>query len=286
MIAAGWMLSLVQRAAASMDRIEALLGNRDLEDAGTVPEGAHISGAIEVRDLRFAYPGQAEPALKGLSFSLPAAGGLGVVGEVASGKSTLAQLLCRMYDPPRGSILVDGRDILDLPVGFLRSHIAYVPQEAFLFSDTVAENLRLGKPEATQAEMESACRLAAVHEEVAALPKGYETLLGERGVTLSGGQKQRLCLARALLKPAPVLLLDDTLSAVDSETERAILASLREEAARRTTVIVSHRASAVRDLDSLICLQRGEVVQAGTHDELMTQPGYYKMMVELQEMEK
>lgn len=286
MIAAGWMLSLVQRAAASMDRIDALLGNRDLEDAGAAPEGAEIRGGIEVRDLRFAYPGQAEPALKGLSFSVPPGGSLGVVGEVASGKSTVAALLCRMYDPPPGSVLVDGQDLNGLPVGFLRSHIAYVPQEAFLFSDTVAENLRLGKPDATAEEMEAACRLAAVDDEIAVLPKGYDTLLGERGVTLSGGQKQRLCLARALLKPAPILLLDDTLSAVDSETERVILGSLRKEAERRTTVIVSHRASAVRELDRIVCLQRGEVVQAGTHEELVARDGYYRMMVELQEMEK
>lgn len=285
MIAAGWMLSLVQRAAASMDRIDALLGLKDLEDVRPVPLGAAVRGSIEVKGLSFAYPGQAEAALKGLSFSIPQGGSLGLVGEVAAGKSTVAQILTRMYDPPAGSTFLDGRDILDLPVGFLREHIAYVPQEAFLFSDTVAENLRLGKAGATQEEMEAACRIAALHEEIEALPKGYETLLGERGVTLSGGQKQRLCLARALLKPAPILLLDDTLSAVDSETERAILRGLKDVMGRPTTLVISHRVSAVRDLGRILCMQRGAVIQAGTHEELVSQGGFYKNMVELQEME-
>ena len=207
------------------------------------------------------------------------------MGEVAAGKSTVAQILTRMYDPPEGSTFLDGRDILGLPVGFLREHIAYVPQEAFLFSDTVAENLRLGKAGATQEDMEAACRIAALHEEIQALPKGYETLLGERGVTLSGGQKQRLCLARALLKPAPILLLDDTLSAVDSETERAILSGLKDVMGRPTTLVISHRVSAVRDLGRILCMQRGAVIQSGTHEELVSQGGFYKNMVELQEME-
>jgi len=286
MIAAGWMLSLVQRASASMDRIDALLRNDDIEDDRPVPEGARIEGDIEVRGLDFAYPGQVEPALKGISFSVPAGGSLGIVGEVASGKSTVAQLLCRMYDPPAGTVLLGGRDALELPVGFLRAHIAYVPQEAFLFSDTVAENLRLGNPDLTRGEMERACRLAALHDEITALPKGYDTLLGERGITLSGGQKQRLCLARALLKPAPILLLDDTLSAVDAQTEQAILAGLKGETSRRTTLVISHRASAVRDLDRILCLQNGAVVQSGTHEEMVRQEGFYKVIVELQEMEK
>ncbi len=285
MIAAGWMLSLVQRAAASMDRIDALLGLKDLEDDRPVPLGAAVRGSIEVKGLSFAYPGQAEPALKGLSFSIPPGGSLGLVGEVAAGKSTVAQILTRMYDPPAGSTYLDGRDILGLPVGFLRENIAYVPQEAFLFSDTVAENLRLGKASATREEMEAACRIAALHEEIEALPKGYETLLGERGVTLSGGQKQRLCLARALLKLAPILLLDDTLSAVDSETERAILRGLKDVMGRPTTLVISHRVSAVRDLGRILCMQRGTVIQAGTHEELVRQGGFYKNMVELQEME-
>lgn len=286
MIAAGWMLSLVQRAAASMDRIDALLKLDDVEERGGAvrpPEPAR--GELRAADLTFSYPGQAVPALAGLSLGLPAGGSLGIVGEVGSGKSTVAQLLSRVYDPPPGTLFLDGRDVTTLPVSWLRDNVAYVPQEAFLFSDTIAENLRLAKPEATAEEMREVCSLAALHEEIEAFPLGYETLLGERGVTLSGGQKQRLCLARALLKAAPLLVLDDTLSAVDAEAERRILSGLKRVSAGRTLVVISHRVSAVRELDRIVCLQRGVAIQQGTHEDLSRVPGFYSQMVELQEME-
>lgn len=285
MIAAGWMASLVQRAAASMDRISALLDVKDMEVTGgpeRLPEG--VRGEVEARSLTFSYPQHTEPALRGLCFRLLPGEALGVVGEIGSGKSTIAQLIGRIYDPPRGTLFVDGRDVLDVALSELRRMIAYVPQEAFLFSDTIAENLRLGKPEATLEEMKEACRLAALDAEIEAFPKGYNTLLGERGITLSGGQKQRLCLARALLKEAPILVLDDTLSAVDAETEQDILSALRRVAAMRTLLVISHRVSAVKDLDGIICLRRGEVIQAGTHEELSRSPGFYRDIVALQEM--
>lgn len=287
MIAAGWMLSLVQRAAASMDRINALLETGEVERGpASAPPGFQLRGELEAARLTFSYPDQAEPALKEVSFRVPAGGTLGIVGEVGSGKSTVAQLLLRLYDPPGGSLLLDGQDILGLPLPITRAALSYVPQEAFLFSDTIAENLRLGRAGAANEELEAACRMAALHEEIEGFPRGYETLLGERGITLSGGQKQRLCLARALLKEAPVLVLDDTLSAVDPDTERRILEGLRGARAGRTVVVISHRASAVKDLDRIICLRRGALVQAGTHEELLAQPGFYRDMVELQEMEK
>lgn len=283
MIAAGWMVTLVQRAAASMDRINALLQTR--EDEGTLPRAPTLPlrGSLEARGLTFSYPGQVVPALSGVSFGVAAGGSLGVVGEVGSGKSTVAQLLSRLYDPPAGALFVDGRDALELPLDYLRRGIAYVPQEPFLFSDTIAENLRVANPGASADEMREVCKLAALNEEIEAFPQGYETLLGERGITLSGGQKQRLCLARALIKPAPVLILDDTLSAVDADAERRILAGLKRAAGLRTLVVISHRVSAVRDLDGIICLQRGAVVQSGTHTELSQKPGFYRDMVELQE---
>ena len=286
MIAAGWMLTLVQRAAASMDRINALLLTREEESGCLAAPTSPLAGGIEARDLTFAYPDQARPSLVRVSFEVPPGGSLGVVGEIGSGKSTLAQLLSRLYDPPIGSLLVDGRDVLDLPLDYLRAGVAYVPQEPFLFSDTIAENLRVAKPNATADEMWEACSLAALHEEIEGFPAKYETLLGERGITLSGGQKQRLCLARALLKPAPVLVLDDTLSAVDAEAERRILAGLKKTVGLKTLVVISHRVSAVRDLDAILCLQRGAVVQSGTHAELSRQPGFYRDMVELQEEER
>jgi ATP-binding cassette, subfamily B, multidrug efflux pump len=283
MIAAGWMGSLIQRASASMDRIRELL--REAPEVDAAPAGVSgVCGAVEARDLTFSYPGQASPAVEGLNFTLRAGGSVGIVGEVGSGKSTVAHLLCRIWDPPGTSLFLDGADILDLPLSVLRKSIAYVPQEAFLFSDTIEENLRVGGPDAPRAEIEAACAAAAFHDEVVALPLGYETLLGERGITLSGGQKQRLCLARALLKRAPILVLDDTLSAVDAGTESRILENLAKWAPDQTRVVVSHRVSAVRDLDEILVLWRGRVIQRGSHAALMAQEGFYREMAELQRM--
>ncbi len=283
MIASGWMLALVQRATASMDRINAFLA-RAPQPAGTGPDPGPLAGTLAVRDLTFSYPGAEGPALSRLDLEVPEGGSLGVVGEIGSGKSTVVQLLARLHDPPPATVFVGGHDVVELPLARLRETLAYVPQEAFLFSETIADNLRLGKPGASPAELEAACRAAALHDEIMAFPDGYETVLGERGITLSGGQKQRLCLARALLKDAPVLLLDDTLSAVDADAERRILAGMARARQGRTTVLVSHRVSAVRDLDQILVLARGRVVQRGTHPELAAVPGTYRDMVELQEM--
>lgn len=283
MIAAGWMGSLIQRASASMDRIQTLLNESPEEDSGG-PQPEFARGAVESRRLTFQYPGQSGFALEDLSLHVAVGGSVGIVGEVGSGKSTLAQLLCRIWDPPRGALLLGGVDILDLPLSVLRHAIAYVPQEAFLFSDTIEENLRVGGPEATRDEMERACTAAAFHSEIAAFSEGYQTLLGERGITLSGGQKQRLCLARALLKRAPILVLDDTLSAVDAGTESQILDGLARWAPGQTKIVVSHRVSAVKGLDEIIVLHRGRVIQRGTHASLMAQDGFYREMAELQQM--
>lgn len=286
MVAAGWMLSLIQRAAASMDRINALLGIRDFEDRSRErTDLPRVEGRIEARSLTFSYSEGTDPVLSDISFEVPAGGSMGIVGEVGSGKSTIAQLICRLYDPPWGALAVDGRDMRDIPVDVIRAAVAYVPQEAFLFSDTIAENLRMGREDATREELEAVCRIAALHDEILEFPQGYETLLGERGITLSGGQKQRLCLARALLKRAPILVLDDTLSAVDAETESAILAGLGRLEGHRTTIVVSHRVSAVKDLDRILCLRKGRVINAGTHEELMAVEGYYRDIATLQEME-
>lgn len=284
MIAAGWMLTLLQRASASMDRIQAFLRRTPQAD-GLRADPGPLSGALSVRGLTFTFPGAQSPALTDLSLELQPGGSLGLVGEIGSGKSALIQLLPRLQDPPRGSIFVGGHDVVDLPLARLRETFSFVPQEAFLFSDTIAENLKLGAPEATPAHMEAACRTAALHEEILGFPQGYETLLGERGITLSGGQKQRLCLARALLRRAPVLLLDDTLSAVDADAERRILAALRDARSGRTLVVVSHRVSAVRGCDQILVLREGRVIQRGTFAQLAAAPGYFREMAELQEME-
>lgn len=286
MIAIGWLFTMYQRASASMARINAFLQRpRQTEQPG-VRALRPCGAAIEVRDLSFCYPDNPTPALRGVSFDIAAGGSLGLVGEVGCGKSTLTRLLTRLYDPPAGSIFIDGQDLLDLDLRSLRQSIAIVPQEAFLFSDTIAANLNLGHEAATDLERETAVVQVALHDEVARFPKAYDTLLGERGVTLSGGQRQRLCLARALLKPAPILILDDTLAAVDADAERHILAALKVVRRHRTLLVISHRISAVRELDRILVLQQGRVVETGTHRQLFEQDGLYRHLAELQELEE
>lgn len=266
-----------------MGRIQAML---DLPPEQRTGLEVTLGGALEARSLTFTYPDAPRPALQDFSFKLEPGGSLGIVGEVGSGKSTLALLLGRIYDPPPGTLFLDGHDVRDLSLKSLREAISWVPQEAFLFSETIEENLRLGNTSASADEVRRMAAIAALEGEILEFPTGYETMLGERGITLSGGQKQRLCLARALLKSAPVIVLDDTLSAVDSESERAILGELRGALKGRTAVVISHRASSVRDLDWIVVLEEGRVVQQGRHADLMAQSGYYRDMVELQEMEE
>lgn len=299
MIAAGWMMSLVQRGAASMARVSEMLESASEPTEGATPR---ILGTLEARGLTFTYPGADRPALRDLSFTVPAGGSLALVGEVGSGKSTVAMLLSRVYDPPRGTVFVDGVDVNDIQIAHLRHHIALVPQEAFLFSESIAENLRLGNDEADDSALRAACSVAALHDEILEFPRGYETLLGERGITLSGGQKQRVSLARALLKPAPILVLDDTLSGVDADTEARILRRLEQTdrtrhcevdgadtvaaLTGRTAVVISHRLSAVREADWIVVLREGDVIQEGTHADLVRREGYYRELYELQELER
>lgn len=277
MVAAGWTLSLVQRATASMDRILTLLDSQPEPEQALV--GASFAGALEIRDLTFSYPNGVRPALLNLSAQVTAGGSLGLVGEVGSGKSTLTRLVQRLFEPPPGTIFLDGYDITELNLAQLRRQFAWVEQESFLFSATIEENLRLS---GFEGDVQEAARQAELHQEVLSFPEGYQTLLGERGVTLSGGQRQRLCLARALLKPAPVLLLDDTLSAVDADTEQRILAALAQLRGRQTLFIISHRVSSVRDCDEILVLEEGRVVQRGRHQQLLGEEGLYKRLYELQ----
>ena len=284
MIALGWTLSIVQRGAASMNRLQTLLEQtpEPVQDRVENPR----QGRLQARGLTFAYPGRDTPALVDLSFDVPPGGSLGLVGEVGSGKSTLTQLLTRLFDPPKGTLFLDGVDVTDYNLTELREQISLVQQEAFLFSQTIAENLQLAKPHASLEELERVARLAALHDEVLEFPQRYDTRLGERGVTLSGGQRQRVCLARALLKDAPVLVLDDTLSAVDAETEHRIAAALKGRLQGQTSVVISHRISSVKDLDWILVLHDGHVLQQGRHADLVGQPGLYRELYELQTMEE
>ncbi len=280
MVAAGWTLSLVQRATASMDRILTLLD--ELPEPQQPESEVVFNGDLEIRGLTFTYPGGVKPALSDFTARVAPGGSLGLVGEVGSGKSTLTRVLQRLYNPPEGTVFLDGQDVLQMNLGQLRRQFAWVEQESFLFSASIAENLRLGRGEEPLEGLEEAARRAELHQEVMSFPAGYQTLLGERGVTLSGGQRQRLCLARALLKPAPVLLLDDTLSAVDADTEQRILAALAELRGKQTLLIISHRVSSVRDCDEIVVLEEGAVVQRGRHQQLLAEEGLYKRLYELQ----
>lgn len=277
MMALGWVVSLMQRARTSLDRVGEVLSAvpevRDPAHPAHLPERPDLG--LAVRDLSYRYPGAAADTLSGVSLAAPAGQLTALVGPIGSGKSTLLRLLGRLYEPPRGAVLVEGLDVRDLSQGELRARVVQVPQEAFLFSATLAHNLSLGKPGAGEDELWAALEAAELADEVRELPHGLQTELGERAHNLSGGQRQRLCLARALLLDPAVLVLDDPLSAVDTGTETRILANLTRLRAGRTTLVVSHRLGSVAFARHIYVLDRGQVVEEGDHRSLMARRGLY-----------
>jgi ATP-binding cassette subfamily B multidrug efflux pump len=284
MFAAGWVLSLVQRGKAAWARLQPVLdAPLSVDDHGTV--ATVTPGPLAVQGVRFHYPGQARAALDGVSLQLAPGRTLGLVGPTGAGKSTLLRLLLRHHAPEAGRLQWNGVDLKDYTLQALRGAIAWVPQEAFLFSASVAENIALARPDASREQVEQAARLAAVHEDLLRLPRGYDTPVGERGVTLSGGQRQRVAIARALLADAPLLLLDDALSAVDTDTEARILAHLRSARIGRTVIIVTHRLSAVADADEIIVLREGHAVEQGSHADLLAGNGWYARQWRYQQLE-
>lgn len=280
-IAMGWTLSLFKRAEAAEQRLRSLrlAEPEPVQGASRTPG----PGALEVRDLTFTHPGSPGPALQGVSFSLEPGGTLGIVGATASGKSTLVSLICRLLEPPRGTVFLDGADARSLDLHAVRRAISLVPQDTFLFSDTIAANVAFGRDGAAAEEIERAAYLACLDEAVASFPEGYDTMVGERGVSLSGGQRQRTAIARALLVGAPILILDDCLSAVDTETEQRILGRIRPEIERRTTLLVSHRVSTVQHAGEILVLEGGSVVERGAHAELLALGGRYAELHRLQQ---
>jgi ATP-binding cassette subfamily B protein len=288
-IALGWVINIFQRGTASLKRInEILLEQAEITDekevlAAGAPSG-ELRGEIEFRGLNFAYNGTS--VLHDVNLRIPEGTSLAIVGPTGSGKTTLVNLIPRVYDADPGAILIDGRPIREFPIEFLRRNIGFVPQETFLFSDTVRENIAFGIEDATDADIHEAADAANIAADIEGFPEQYNTVVGERGLTLSGGQKQRTAIARAIIRNPRILILDDALSSVDTQTEDKILNHLREIMQGRTTIFISHRVSTVRNADRIAVLHGGRIVELGTHDELIARDGYYTDLYNKQLLEE
>jgi ATP-binding cassette subfamily B protein len=275
----------LQRAAGATERLIELLTAQDSVHDPDAPQvlAAPVRGALRFEDVSFTYPSRPDaPALSALTLDIQPGETVALVGPSGAGKSTVLQLILRFYDPTAGRVSLDGIDLRDMERAVFRHHVALVPQDPVIFADTARENIRFGRPGASDAEVEAAARAAAAHEFITALPDGYDAYVGERGVMLSGGQKQRIAIARAILRDAPVLLLDEATSALDSESERAVQDAVAELSKDRTTVIVAHRLATVKQADRIIVLEAGRIVAQGTHDALVAEGGLYARLARLQ----
>jgi ATP-binding cassette subfamily B protein len=288
-IALGWVINIFQRGTASLKRIDEIMQEKpEITDAPSVllagPPDAELRGEIEFHRLNFAYNGT--PVLHDANLKVPEGSSLAIVGPTGSGKTTLVNLIPRVYDAEPGAIVIDGHLIREFPLEFLRRHIGFVPQETFLFSDTVRENIAFGLEDATDEEVRAAAEAANIAADIESFPDKYQTMVGERGIALSGGQKQRIAIARALIRNPRILILDDALSSVDTQTEDKILNHLREVMRGRTTIFISHRVSTVRNADRIAVLHGGRIVELGTHEELIAREGYYTDLYNKQLLEE
>jgi ATP-binding cassette, subfamily B, multidrug efflux pump len=289
-IALGWVINIFQRGTASMGRINEILAEQpEIKNSpeiasGKAPQISLLEGEIEFRNLNFAYNGT--QVLHDINLKIPAGSSLAIVGPTGSGKTTLVSLIPRLYDTEPGTVLIDGKPIRQYPLETLRRNIGFVPQETFLFSETVRENIAFGVEDATDEQIHNAAEAASIAGDIESFPEKYQTIVGERGITLSGGQKQRSAIARALIREPRVLILDDALSSVDTQTEDKILNHLREIMYGRTTIFISHRVSTVRNADMIAVLHGGRIVELGTHDELLSRDGYYTDLYNKQLLEE
>lgn len=285
--ALGWVTSLTQRAAASQERINEFL-NTQPEVQNTALQPTDVRGDIEFKNVSFTYPDSGIQALNNLSFTIQQGQSLAIIGKTGSGKSTIANLICRLFDVKEGTVLINGTPIKDHHLGHLRSSIGYVPQEVFLFSDTIKNNIAFGvkKHEVSQEQIEDAAKKAEVYHNIVDFKEGFDTKVGERGITLSGGQKQRISIARAIIREPDILILDDSLSAVDTETEEKIIRHFREIMKNKTTVIISHRVSSVKHCDKIIVVEDGKICEAGNHQELIENQGVYFDLFQQQLLEE
>lgn len=290
MMAIGWLINMFQRGIASSKRILVLINEipeiQDNEKTDYAIED--IKGDIVIKNLNFSYNNDNNYALKNININIKKGSSLGIMGKPGSGKSTLISILFHLFNIEDGMVFIDGKDINSIPLKVLRKSIGYVPQDSFLFSDTIRNNITFGIEDdiVNDEIVEKFARIASIHKDIVNFPNGYNTVIGERGITLSGGQKQRIAIARALIINPSILILDDALSSVDANTEREILNSLREEIKKRTTIIIAHRVSTVKDCDEIIVLDNGEIIERGTHEELIKLDGYYAKLYELQKLEE
>jgi ATP-binding cassette subfamily B protein len=283
-IALGWVISLFQRGTASLGRLnQILLEQPEIKDGAGARDLA-VEGEIEFRELNFEYDGK--PVLRDLNLRIPAGSSMAIVGPTGSGKTTLVNLIPRVCDAAPGMVLIDGRPIREFSLASLRSSIGFVPQETFLFSERIRENISLGVESATEQEIRAAAEAASIARDIESFPEQYQTMVGERGITLSGGQKQRTALARALIRDPRILILDDALASVDTHTEDKILNHLRELMRGRTTIFISHRVSTVRNADRIAVLHEGRIVELGAHHELLALNGYYSDLYNKQLLEE
>ena len=281
------LIDMTSRGQASLNRLSELLDAEiNVKDQGAVTDLEDVRGDIEFKDLTFRYPDGEYDALRNVSFTIRAGENVGLVGKTGSGKTTLVDLILRTYNVPDGTVFIDGQDVNAVSIRSVRAACAYVPQDNFLFSDTIEKNIAFGVSRLDTEAVTHAAQMADVHSNIAEFQKGYGTVLGERGVTVSGGQKQRISIARALMKDAPILILDDSVSAVDTKTEKTILENLRATRAGKTTILIAHRISTIEKMDKILFIEDGELAAVGTHEELYESCGEYRKMVDLQRLEE